>query len=223
MSEKIKAFIVNRNLLTSLKGTVDFLLKEPRVEIVIFDQNSDYIPLIQWYFDITRNYPEHNIKIIYNDTNDGPHSVWGPKLKSEFNGQHYIVADSDCDYKGVPDNWLDQLLYQLKNTTLNKVGFSLRLDDLPHNAITEDVMVWEHKFWQTRFGFGWLADIDTTFCLYRKNTGFDYKAVRLDEPYTIRHLPWYIEELNDEWTYYLENASSVSTWGMKIKKALTEK
>ena len=48
-SQKIKAFIVNRNLLTTLKNTVEFLSKEPRVEVVIFDQQSDYPPLLEYY------------------------------------------------------------------------------------------------------------------------------------------------------------------------------
>ena len=202
--EPIKAFIVNRNLLTSLKGTVDFLLKEPRVEVVIFDQDSRYPPLLQYYKTC-------GVKVIYNESNDGPHSVWGAKLKDEFNSNHYIVTDSDCDYKNVPKDWLDKMLFSFKNSTYDKVGFSLRLDDLPENELTAEVINWEKKFWDIRFQIGWRADIDTTFALYRAGTRFDYKAIRLDTPYTIRHLPWYIEELNDEWKYYLEHISPVSS------------
>ena len=213
---RIKAFIINRNLLTTLKGTVDFLLKEPRVEVVIFDQQSTYPPLLQYYKTC-------GVKVVYNGSNDGPHSVWGKTLRPEFNNNHYIVADSDCDYTGVPDDWLDRMLAGFELPSLNKIGFSLRLDDLPVNTITEQVHNWEHQFWQKKVHTGWLADIDTTFALYRVHTEFTYNAIRLDTPYTIRHIPWYLEEIDMEWFYYLDNASNVFTWGMKIKKALTEK
>lgn len=216
---KIKAYIVNRNLLTSLKGTVEFLLKEPRVEVIIFDQASTYPPLLEYYKSLA-DYGK-TITVVYNHTNDGPHSVWGPKLKEYFNSNHYIVADSDCDYSGVPEDWLDRLLAGFELKTINKIGFSLEINDLPNNELSEEVIAWEKQFWKTKAHIGWIADIDTTFALYRASSGFTYNAVRLDRPYTIKHLPWYIKELDEEWTYYLENISSVSTWGQKLKKALT--
>ncbi len=163
---------------------------------------------------------ERQITVVYAGSNDGPHSVWGPKLKSEFNGQHYIVTDSDCDYEGIPDDWLDKMLGVFELLPINKVGFSLTLSDLPENSLTDEVRMWEEQFWKIKAPIGWKAHIDTTFALCRVNTGFTYDAIRLDNPYIIRHLPWYIEELTPEWEYYLEHASGVSTWGTKIKKAL---
>ena len=213
MSEKIKAFIVNRNLLTILKSTVDFLLKEPRVEIIIFDQQSTYSPTLEYYATC-------NVRVIYNNRNGGPHSVWG--LRAEFNNTNFIIADSDCDYSGVPDDWLDQMLKVLEETSAFKVGFSLSLDNLPDTDVARDVKNREAEYWSQKESYGWIADIDTTFALYRPHSAFSYRAVRLDKPYCIKHILWYItkENLTDEWKYYLNNVTGISTWGSKLKSIL---
>ena len=88
---------------------------------------------------------------------------------------------------------------------------------LPRQAIKS---FWESKFWVDKNEHGWIADIDTTFALYPPNSPFTYKAIRLDKPYCIKHIPWYLDQIPEEWKYYLEHASSVSSWGSKLKKQL---
>lgn len=209
-SSKIKAFIVNRNLLTTLKDTVDFLLKEPRVEVIIFDQNSTYQPLLEYYKNC-------GVRVIKSDSNNGPHSTWGLR---EFNNKPFILTDSDCDYKDVPEDWLDKMINVLDNSTHFKVGFSLDIDNLPNFEIANQAIIHESKYWKEKDEYGWIADVDTTFALYRPHSGFSYKALRLDKPYCIKHVPWHLtcENLTDEWVYYLKNASGVSTWGSKLKE-----
>lgn len=206
MLQKIKAVIVNRNLVTTLKNTVDFLSKDSRVEVIIFDQQSTYPPLLEYYK--TQN-------VLYNNSNGGPYSAWGIR---ELNNHHYIVTDADCTYDDVPDDWLDKMLHCLDNSQNNKVGFSLRIDDLPDNVIANQAKHHESKFWTNSCQFGWVGEIDTTFALYRAGTAFQYQAVRLFEPYTIKHVPWYIEnDMNEEWEYYLKHSSGISVWGSRLK------
>lgn len=206
MLQKIKAIIVNRNLVTTLKNTVDFLSKDSRVEVIIFDQQSTYPPLLEYYK--TQN-------VLYNNSNGGPYSAWGIR---ELNNHHYIVTDADCTYDDVPDDWLDKMLHCLDNSQNNKVGFSLRIDDLPDNVIANQAKHHESKFWTNSCQFGWVGEIDTTFALYRAGTAFQYQAVRLFEPYTIKHVPWYIEnDMNEEWEYYLKHSSGISVWGSRLK------
>lgn len=206
MLQKIKAVVINRNLVTTLKNTVDFLSKEPRVETIIFDQDSSYPPLLEYYK--TQN-------VVYNNLNEGPYSAW--KIEN-LTDNHYIIADSDCNYDGIPDDWLDKMLDCLNRSKYDKVGFSLKIDDLPNNTIGEQVRNHESRFWQSRCEFGWIADLDTTFSMYRARTGFQYQAVRLFEPYTIKHIPWYLEDdISEEWKYYLKNSNSFSTWGTRLK------
>ena len=213
--EKIKAFIVNRNLLTTLKNTVDFLLKEPRVEVVIFDQVSTYPPLLEYYNNTS-------VTVVYAKQNGGPNSVWGEDLKPHFNKQHYIIADSDCTYDGIPEDWLDKMLFVLNSTSIYKVGFSIEINDLPDTEITRQVINWERKYWTKRTNEGWEADIDSTFNMYRPHASFAYQAIRLDRPYCMRHAPWYITEDNitEEWLYYINNTEGFSTWGNRIKDML---
>jgi len=216
MSEKIIALIPNRNILTTLKGTIDFLLKDPRVEVVIFDQLSTYEPLREYY----KTLPER-VEVVYSNTNGGPNSVWDLYL-SYCKTNYFIVADPDCDYTGVPDDWLDKMLHVLEHSGVSKVGFSLEIDDLPKNEYTDTVKHWESKFWIDKNEYGWVSEIDSTFALYRPNSEFTYKAIRLDKPYCIKHVMWYFWEntLSPEWKFYLENISDLSYWGNRLKKLL---
>ena len=64
----IKAIIINRNLLTTLKNTIEFLRKEKRVnEIHVLDQQSTYGPLLDYYKSI----PE---TVHYSSTNNSNRS-----------------------------------------------------------------------------------------------------------------------------------------------------
>lgn len=216
--EKVKAFIVNRNLLTTLVNTIEFLQKEPRVEVVVFDQESTYPPLLDYY-------KSNGLTVVYSDENIGPSSVWGEQLRPYFNNEHFIVADSDCLYDEVPSDWLDRMLEALEKTSAFKVGFSLEINDLPNTDIANGARVWESKYWTDRIEYGWNAYVDTTFALYRPNSGFSYNAIRLDRPYCIKHAPWYLtaDNLSEEWLYYINNVTGVSTWGSRLKEELNRK
>lgn len=213
--EKIKAFIINRNLITPLKNTVEFLKKEPRVEIIIYDQQSTYQPLLDYY-------KTAGATVVYSQKNSGPHSVWGELTKPYFNNNYFIIADSDCLYDEVPSDWLDKMLNVLEKTSVFKVGFSLDIHDLPDTEIAREAANWERRYWMNKTELGWDAHVDTTFALYRPHSGFSYDALRLDKPYCIKHSPWYLtkDNITEEWRYYLENVSHVSTWGSKLKQTL---
>jgi hypothetical protein len=208
----VKAIIVNRNLLSTLKSTIEFLRKEDRVkEIHILDQSSTYPLLLEWYKTI----PEI---VHYLETNNGPQVAWDVKYK-HLRNEMFIIADPDCTYDNVPSDWLDVMMNKLQNNNISKVGFSLRIDDLPNTEIGNAARIHESKYWKNKIGDCWDAHVDTTFSLHKPNTPFTYDALRLDEPYTIKHVPWYItsENITEEWRYYLKHASSVSTWGSKLK------
>jgi len=220
--EKIKAFIVNRNLITTLKNTVEFLQKEPRIEIVILDQASTYPPLLDYYKTL-------DLSIIYFPTNGGPYAVWTDNFKSNLNDNPYIVTDPDCVYDDVPLDWLNKMINVLDNSPIFKVGFSLNIDDIPDTGAKISsrgqlytAKEWESRFWTEKNEFGWVSEIDTTFALYRpisESSLFSYNAIRLDKPYSIKHMPWYLtkENLTPEWSYYLNEISEVSYWGSALK------
>ena len=159
------------------------------------------------------------VDVIHANNNGGPTSVWNSVLDIHRTN-YFIVTDPDCLYDGVPEDWLDKMLYVLDKYNVPKVGFSLRLDDLPETNFRQDILNWESKYYVNKNEVGWFADIDTTFALYRPNSPFSYQAIRLEPPYCIKHVPWYLTTIDEEWKYYFDTASSVSTWGNKIKKSL---
>lgn len=209
----INAFIVNRNLITTLKNTVDFLLKSSNVNIVILDQGSTFPPLLDYYKNI-------NLTIEYFPNNPGPYCVWGGQVKKYRNSNPYILCDSDCNYDNIPIDWLNKMLYTLNKTDKSKVGFSIEIDDLPNTKLANQAKVWESKYWSNLTNLGYESDIDTTFAIYKPKRPFSYDAIRLNRPYVMRHMLWYqdINNLDEEWQYYIDHASGVSTWGSKCKK-----
>jgi hypothetical protein len=116
------------------------------------------------------------------------------------------------------------LLKKYKKVT--KVGFSLKLDDLPdHYQLKESVLMWERQFYSIPLLNGnqlsYDAKIDTTFALYRPITSLKkfkkvfYKGIRTAYPYTARHLPWYkdLEKPTAEDIFYRQTANkNVNNW-----------
>ncbi len=210
---KIKAFIINRNLLTTVKTTVEFLKKDERIEVWILDNGSTYPPLLEWY-------KTNPCNIHYFKRNAGAYCYWDGRENSFKNENFYIVTDGDCLYEDIPNDWLDRMLTVLNGSNVNKVGFSLDIFDLPDNKLKKDVLNYETQNWQNWDGWGWQSKIDTTFALYRPNSKFKYEATRLDKPYCIKHTPWYMDKisLSDEWKYYLDHINSQSFWGIQLIK-----
>jgi hypothetical protein len=103
-----------------------------------------------------------------------------------------------------------------RNPSFDKVGFSLKIDDLPaHYRHRDDVITWEKQFWTTVHEPGFYrAPVDTTLALYRPGLGHDNgNALRSAPPYVARHLPWYADSANptEEDRYYVSRADRLIT------------
>ena len=192
---------------------------------IILDNGSTYPPLLEW-LDVCP-YP-----VIRLGHNAGCYGFWKGTRQLTLT-KPYIVSDSDLDLSGVPNDVVVRLEEALfLNQDVAKVGLSLEIDDLPEAyPFREAVLNWERKYWTTPAWDGWLAGIGATFALYdpARNDLLDkdfYGAVRLDRPYTARHLPWYIdfENLSDELRYYFERCdhAAYAYWGSRAKKYLQE-
>lgn len=196
---RINAFIVNRNLYTTTKNTVDFLLKDERIKVFILDQGSTYEPCLNYYKNC-------EAEVVYLK-NIGPYSPWSKEISKLYNEEPFIVTDPDCDYENIPKDWLDKMIYTLDNSKYFKVGFSIEVNDIPKTNKGKKIIDWEKKYWEwydEKFD-GYVGLTDTTFCLYRQKSVFAYNSIRLNRPYTIKHIPWYLNELNEEWSYYKNN------------------
>ena len=204
--------ITVRDRLTQLKQLLTWLENSGQNEIWLCDNASTYPPLVE-FLDTTKH------KVVYNKFNLGHRAPWLSGLVPELGSDRYfIISDPDV----VPDEHTpSDVLSMFESTlraqpTIDKVGFSLRIDDLPDYYIHKaDVITWESQFWKSELlpGF-YFAPIDTTFAMYRPGSGHqNAKSLRSAPPYTARHLPWYQDFNNQtaEDRYYVKNCDNLIT------------
>ena len=155
------------------------------------------------------------------------------ELFDKYSKGYYVVTDADI----VPDeNCPDDFLLYFKkildfNHQVTKVGFSLRIDDIPNTNINKDKIInWESRFWEKRtFDNNYRAGIDTTFALYRPkyfyNNDLFLQGCRTTFPYTAKHGGWYIDtnNLTDEQRFYYENCNDSSSWRVDTSGNLLKK
>src|SRR3990167_5635728 len=208
MKEKIKAFVIMYNRFTWAKNLCEFL-SDNGCDVILMDNGSTYPPLLKWYK--TCGYKIHQMtNTCYN------RGLWESGLIDSYGDKNYILTDPDLDLSSVPSDFIEKLFIGLENNPdVMKSGLSLRIDDLPENAYTKEVISWEKKWWEKpkdKNGF-FMADLDTTLSLYdRERTSKFYKdgfflAVRSPEPYVAKHLAWYNtpENITKEEQFYMDN------------------
>lgn len=219
--------IISFNQLFYLKKLINKLLDWDYRNIIIIDNNSTYQPLIQYFNEI-----KEDVTIFRLKKNYGHGVFWKKKEFMHLYGQTYyaitdpdVVPDDSC-----PEDFMEYFRTTLeKNPDVTKVGFSLKLDDIPHsNPHRSKILNWENKFWQNMDeNANYKADIDTTFALYRPKSSFGnknefLKAIRTKPPYRASHGGWYIDvnSLTEEQKNYMETANDSSSWRIDKKGEL---
>jgi glycosyltransferase involved in cell wall biosynthesis len=193
--KEIPIIINNFNRLESLKLLIISLEKRGYFNLIILDNASSYPPLIQYYDQCI-------YKVIHLGNNFGHLAVWQADICKEYLKDYYVYTDSDVlPVEECPDNFMELFLNTLiKNPSITKVGFSLKIDDIPEHYLRKsEVLEWESQNFKNDIGSGlYLASIDTTFALYRPESKGDWNtdAIRTAFPFEARHLPWYEDEYN---------------------------
>jgi len=207
-------FIILRDRYEPLTELLKWLDSQNLKKIIFIDNDSRLPPLM----DYLKATEFQVLELARNMTQKAPWSAGIIKvlLPEDF----YVVTDPDI----IPDINEPETLkyfYELheKYPHYLKVGFGLKIDDLPQQyALKDEVIKWESQFWKSELEPGvFEAGIDTTFALYKPHT---YKyllhpSLRTGEPYTARHLPWYSkkDELTDEEVFYrLRADQAVTSW-----------
>lgn len=199
-SDKIKAFIINYNRVTLPSKMADYLV-ECDITPIFIDNNSNYPPLIEYYKNC-------NYRVIRMDKNYGHSVIWDNNILEKMNiNDEFIITDPDLEISEIPKDFLNVLRSGLdKYPYYKKCGFSLRTSDIPNTKQKEFILRSENVFWRKPIDDQFfIADIDTTFALYRtkKKT---LTALRTNEPYSAKHIPWYYEDINklpeDEYYYF---------------------
>lgn len=221
ISSKIKDYksipiiINNYNRLTFLKKLINSLEVRGYTNIYIIDNNSTFPPLLEYYNDC-------RYTVFRLNKNVGHLALWETDIYKMFINDFYVYTDPDVvPVDECPADFLNLFLLTLKKFKLaKKVGFSLKIDDLPdHYSRKEDVILWEKSICTKKINdLLYAAQIDTTFALYRplfKGGAHHYhKTFRTAHPYVARHLPWYIDSSNIDFEeqYYIRNAKTSTHW-----------
>ena len=218
----MKAFVIMFNRLEWPKAMCEYLTKAG-CEVILMDNGSTYGPLKEWYKDCP-------YKIHFLTTEFYNRGLWQSGILKEYDDKQYILTDPDLDLSSVPLDFVSVLQQGLANNPdVMKSGLSLRIDDLPDNDYTREVVSWEKKWWEKpkdKDGF-FMADVDTTLALYDSERverfykdGF-FLGVRSPEPYVARHLPWYStqENLSEDEKYYLKSViGNRGQWSHRFKE-----
>ena len=130
-----------------------------------------------------------------------------------FRNDYYVYTDPDVvPCEDCPLDFMHVFYDTLrKHRHIDKVGFGLRIDDLPEYVDRAAVISWEKVFWEKQVdGLLYNATIDTTFALYRPRArgGSRCKAYRTGAPYLARHMPWYAnpQQPTEEDEFYARTA-----------------
>lgn len=212
----IPVFVVVRDRFEQLKSTVSQLERGESVDIILVDNNSTYEPTVEWL----RNSPH---KVIYLNTNTGHHAPWISGLIPT--NSVYCVTDPDVKLVDeCPNDWPSVMLELLQRfPDQNKVGVSLRLDNIPdHYYLKHGVIEWETQFWSPIHSYVkegipvYSAAVDTTLAMYHGHSSPSIApALRIGWPYTGEHLAWYVDSnnLTEDETYYRTHADrGIASW-----------
>ena len=195
----IPIIINNFNRLTSLQQLLDALTIRGYTNIYILDNASTYPPLLDYYD--TCPFP-----VLRLSENLGFKALWKSPLRKRFCRDYYIYTDSDVvPVKECPNDFIDYFLRELKRHPLaRKIGFSLRIDNLPDCYAHKDKVI-------------------RSFALYRPRVGLSrsrfVEAYRTPYPYQAEHLPWYNDSsnLSAEEQYYISHCKHVTEWTSQTK------
>ncbi len=218
-AHEIPIIINNRNRYSCLKRLIAALESRGYRNIYVIDNASTYPPLLEYYEK------EYSYRLIRLEKNVGHLSLWRTGLIDRFRSNYFVYTDPDVlPIEDCPSDFLDCFLAYLKrHPFVEKVGFALKIDDLPDEYDKKSqVIAWESQFWRRKSLEGniafYKAAIDTTFALYRPmyiEGGFlSSPHVRVGYPYEARHLPWYNDSscLDEEERYYLNHCETPSHW-----------
>jgi hypothetical protein len=231
----IPIFIINKDRHEALKQLVEFLQKRNYTNITIVDNKSTYQPLLDWY-KVSGATVFHNT---VGDTNIHCLGNLAYHTKVEqFNkvmiSENFVLSDSDIiPIDAIPNGFIEDMEDILNRHGKDKVGLSLKIDDLPtHSFDMDEIVRVESNHWHNPIGGEkmplYKAAIDTTFAVCRKGCHAGYfdseHAYRTGAAYIARHMPWYYDKNNlpvDE-KYYIEHLDVPGgpCWSLRLKEKL---
>ncbi len=218
---EIPIVINNFNRLKFPLELIGFLENCGFTNIIILDNNSSYPPLLKFYE--TCKY-----KVIRQKQNLGHLAFWKSGLYDQYKWNYFVYTDSDVvPVPECPKGFIEYFKFILSsNYRLDKIGFGIKIDDLPDSfSLKNKIIEYEKHYWERAVMPNlYEAPIDTTFALYKplskleRGESYTLAAWRTGSPYLIRHLPWYLDsgDLSDEEKYYIQTCNNSSSMGQQM-------
>lgn len=215
----IPIIINNFNQLDYLLRLIKSLETRGYKNIHILDNASSFPPLLEYYKQCP--YPVYHL-----GDNYGYLALWKSGMFKKFRNQFFVYTDPDVEIiEDCPKDFMEYFYkIMLKYPLTPKVGFSLKIDDLPdYYPNKTEVISFEKRYWERQLDKGLFdAPIDTTFALYRPFTTPTHHAedhmIRTDFPYQLRHLPWYVDpdNMSENEMFYAKIRKAPTFWSDKI-------
>jgi hypothetical protein len=218
---RIPVIINNFNRLSYLRDLIEALESRGFTNIIILDNLSTYPPLLEFY----KTCPHKIIRLV---ANYGHLALWKSGIYNQYKWNYFVYTDPDLvPVEQCPPDFLAYFKTLLdKNYRLDKIGFGIKIDDLPDRfSLKERVVGYESKYWEKEVAPGvYDAPVDTTFALYKPFSTlkageiYTLRSWRTGFPYLIKHLPWYVDslQLSPEDRYYLDTCNASSTLGKEL-------
>lgn len=219
--KKVPIYIISFNQYSYLINTIKWLENYNYFNIIIIDNNSNQPELLKYYkkckYKIIRMKKNYGYKVFY----------FHPRFILKRNFQYFILTDPDLmPIDECKDNFVEIFAnIIIKYRKYNKVGFSIKIDDIPEEyKMKKNVIKNEKRYYNDVICNDlikdlnlYLAPIDTTFALNLpmiiSPIKDRLKAIRVGYPYQVRHLPWYKTVISEETNYYIRTAKKgINHW-----------
>jgi hypothetical protein len=205
--------INNYNRLHYLQQQIEWLLSVGQTNLHIIDNASNYKPLLAYYKKV-------KAKVYMLDRNVGHEAYWRTHLYQRFGKYFHVYTDPDVlPHEDTPVDFMYYFKSLLdRYPTIKKVGFGLRIDDLPdYYPKKQEVINWEKALYNDAIEPNiYKSKIDTTFALYRQGAFLQCwdNTLRTGDSYTLKHMPWYEnpEEMDEETLHYMSTINAASSW-----------
>lgn len=209
----IPIFIISYNRKETLKLCIERFQNDGYKNLIILDNASTNKELLDYLHSLS-------CKVVFLKKNYGHHVLWDCGLFNDIiQHNYYVLTDPDIlPTEECPSDYVEQFYHILKQyPDKTKVGFALKLDDLPEDyKYKYDIIRFESFYWEKRLKYKFPiydAPLDTTFALYKPGTikkeNF-YEGIRTGYPYVARHLGWYVNNFS-QGDYYSYANSQIST------------
>lgn len=212
----VPIFIPTRDLVGSLRELVDWLEKAGHQEIYLIDNDSSYAPLLEYLEQSPHT-------VIHAGQNIGNEAPWKAGVLEKYaKDRHFVVSDPDIvPLPECPLDTLDYFRWTLDTyKECPKVGFSVKLDDIPDHYPHKDEVLTLHPRHQTDAkrvrSVYFNAALDGVLSLHRPNSPkWPTAAWRTDFPRMAKHTAWYWDpgNMTDEEAYYKDHCDpTLGTW-----------